>query len=381
MGEAATTADRGIVDRLVEFGSALREAGLPVGTDDVLAFCAAVAELTPSDQEDVYWCGRATLVTRRDLIPVYDEVFRQFFLQLSPKSADRKKTKDRNVPQGSTGTINVPDAEPGDREAEEPPLVLGLQASSLEVERTKRFSDCSDDELAAVRRMIAKVRLQPPMRTTRRYRADPRGSQIDIRRMARSAMNMNDAAPELFRIDRKDKPRPVVLLLDVSGSMADHSRNLLQFAYSMRRAAQKVEVFCFGTRLTRITPLLDRRNPDTALKLAAKRVVDWDGGTRIGDSIEAFVKDWGRRGLSRGATVIICSDGLDRGDPATLADAIEKLERLSHRIVWMNPLHDVGGGGPPTLAMAVASPHIDEVASGKNLESLEAFAARLPQIG
>jgi len=171
------------------------------------------------------------------------------------------------------------------------------------------------------------------------------------------------------------------LLLDVSGSMADHSRNLLQFAYSMRRAAQKVEVFCFGTRLTRITPLLDRRNPDAAMKLAAKRVVDWDGGTRIGDSIDAFVKDWGRRGLSRGATVIICSDGLDRGDPATLADAIEKLERLSHRIVWMNPLHDVGGGGPPTLAMAVASPHIDEVASGKNLESLEAFAARLPQIG
>ena len=386
MGEAATTSDLGIadpaiVDRLVEFGTALREAGLPVGTDDVMAFCAAVAELTPSDQEDVYWCGRATLVNRRDHISVFDEVFRQFFLHLNPKSAERKKTKDRNVPQGSTGTINVPDAEPGEREAEEPPLVLGLQASSLSIERTKRFSDCSEDELAAVRRMIAKVRLQPPMRTTRRYCADPGGSQIDIRRMARSAMTMSDAAPELFRMDRKEKPRPLVLLLDVSGSMADHSRNLLQFAYSMRRAAQKVEVFCFGTRLTRITPLLDRRNPDAAMKLAAKRVVDWDGGTRIGDSIDTFVKDWGRRGLSRGATVVICSDGLDRGDPATLAEAIEKLERLSHRIVWMNPMHDGATGSPPTLAMAVAGPHIDEIASGKNLESLEAFAARLPEIG
>ena len=175
--------------------------------------------------------------------------------------------------------------------------------------------------------------------------------------------------------------RPLVLLLDVSGSMADHSRNLLQFAYSMRRAAQKVEVFCFGTRLTRITPLLDRRSPDAAMRLAADRVVDWDGGTRIGDSLETFVKDWGRRGLSRGATVIICSDGLDRGDPATLAEAIEKLERLSHRIVWMNPLHDVHNGPPPTLAMAVVGPHIDEIASGNNLASLEAFASRLPQIG
>ena len=140
-------------------------------------------------------------------------------------------------------------------------------------------------------------------------------------------------------------------------------------------------MFCFGTSLTRITPLLDRRNPDAAMKLAATRVVDWDGGTRIGDSINTFVKDWGRRGLSRGATVIVCSDGLDRGDPATLAEAIEKLERLSHRIIWMNPMHDETTGAPPTLAMAVAGPHIDEIASGKNLASLEAFAARLPDIG
>lgn len=368
-----------IVDRLVGFGAALREAGLPVGTDDVLAFCAAVAELAPSDLEDVYWCGRTTLVNRRDLIALYDEVFRRYFLH-EPQGAERKNTKERHAPQGSTGTINVPDAEPGERESEEPPLVLGLQASSLEIERTKRFAECSDEELAMVRRMIARIRLEPPKRRTRRYCADPSGAIVDIRRMAREAMNHNDAAPALLRMDRKRKPRPLVLLLDVSGSMADHSRNLLQFAYSMRRAAQKVEVFCFGTRLTRITPLLDRRNPDTALRLAAEKVVDWDGGTRIGDSIEAFVRDWGRRGLSRGATVIICSDGLDRGSPDTLAESIEKLERLSHRIVWMNPLQGRNGDVPPTLAMAVVGPHIDELASGNTLESLEAFAARLPHI-
>ncbi len=369
-----------IVDRLVGFGTGLREAGLPLGTDDVLAFCAAVAELSPSDSEDVSWCGRTTLVNRRDHIPVYDEVFRRFFLHV-PEGAARKHTKERHAPQGSTGTVNIPDAEPGEREAEEPPLVLGLQASSLEIERNKRFSACSEDELAAVRRMIARTRLEPPKRRTRRYCGDSSGPMVDVRRMARSAMNVNESAPALLRMDRKRKPRPLVLLLDVSGSMADYSRNLLQFAYSMRRAAQKVEVFCFGTRLTRITPLLDRRSPDAAMRLAADKVMDWDGGTRIGDSIEAFVKDWGRRGLSRGATVIICSDGLDRGSPATLAESIEKLERLSHRIVWMNPMHDANGGVPPTLAMAVVGPHIDEIASGNDLESLEAFAARLPQIG
>ncbi len=369
-----------IVDRLVDFGAALRQAGLPVGTDDVLAFCAAVAELSPSDSEDVYWCGRTTLVNRRDHIPVYDEVFRNFFLRPSV-SAERKKTKERKAPQGSTGTINVPDAEPGEREAEEPPLVLGLQASSLEIERRKRFSACSDEELAAVRRMIAKIRVDPPKRRTRRYSPDPSGAQLDMRRMARRAMHLNDNAPDLLRMDRKQKARPLVLLLDISGSMADHSRNLLQFAYSMRRAAQKVEVFCFGTSLTRITPLLDRRNPDAAMRLASERVLDWDGGTRIGDSIETFVKEWGRRGLSRGATVIICSDGLDRGSPATLSEAIEKLERLSHRIVWMNPMYSEDTGAPPTLAMSVVGPHIDEFASGNNLESLEAFAAMLPKIG
>ena len=380
MADHRAAAATSIVDRLVEFGSALREAGLPIGTDDVLAFCAAVAELTPSDQEDVYWSGRTTLVHRRDHIPIYDEVFRRFFLHV-PAGAERKQVRDMQVPQGSTGTINVPDAEPGDRESDEAPLVLGLEASSLEIERNKRFSACSDAELAAVRRMIAAMKLEPPRRRTRRYAASPSGGVLDIRRMARGAMNMNDSAPALLRMARKRKPRPLVLLLDVSGSMADHSRNLLQFAYSMHRAAEKVEVFCFGTRLTRITPLLDRRSPDAAMRLAAERVVDWDGGTRIGDSIDAFVRRWGRRGLSRGATVIICSDGLDRGSPAQLAEAMERLERLSHRIIWMNPLHDVQAGVPPTLAMAVAGPHVAEIASGNSLDSLETFASRLPQIG
>ncbi|MEM7273552.1 MAG: VWA domain-containing protein [Actinomycetota bacterium] len=369
-----------IVDRFVGFGHALRVAGLPVGTDDVLTFCTAVAELRPSDPEDVYWSGRTTLVHRRDHLPIYDEVFRQYFLH-HPAPKGSEPAEERLRSQGMHGTLEVPDAEPGDEESDEQPLILGLQAASVEIQRDKRFAACTDDELAAVRRIIARTKLQPPLRRTRRRCPDPGGPVIDIRRMAREAMRLGDGAPDLRRMDRKQRARPLVLILDVSGSMADHSRNLLQFAYSMRRAAQKVEVFCFGTRLTRITPTLDRRSPDAAMRLAADRVLDWDGGTRIGASLDTFVRTWGRRGLSRGATVVICSDGLDRGDPRVLADAMERLERLSHRIIWMNPLQGDTDAMPQTLGMAVAEPHIDVVESGHDLASLEAFAARLPQIG
>ncbi|MGA0237663.1 MAG: vWA domain-containing protein [Acidimicrobiales bacterium] len=370
-----------IVDRLVGFGHALRDHGLPVGSDDVLTFCAAVAELSPGDPNDVYWSGRTTLVHRRDHLPVYDEVFRTYFLHVPPPNADSPQ-EERPVPQGSTGTLDVPDSEPGDEPGDEQPLILGLQASSVDIQREKRFATCSPEELAHLRRIMARIRLEPPTRRTRRRTPDPGGPVIDIRRMARDAMRLSDSNPALHRMDRKLRARPLVLILDVSGSMADHSRNLLQFAYSMRRAAQKVEVFCFGTRLTRITPALDRRSPDDAMRLAAARVLDWDGGTRIGASLDHFVRTWGRRGLSRGATIVICSDGLDRGSPALLADSMERLQRLSHRIIWMNPLigNDVGAS-PNTLGMLAAGPFIDELASGHDLASLEHFATRLADIG
>ena len=187
---------------------------------------------------------------------------------------------------------------------------------------------------------------------------------------------------ELWWRTRRTRLRPLVLILDVSGSMTDYSRSLLQFAYSARRAATRVEVFCFGTRLTRITRELENRRPDEALSRAAEAVVDWDGGTRIGESLAAFVRDWGRRGTSRGAIVVICSDGLDRGDPAVLDKALERLGRLCHRIVWLNP-HATGGAGfrPSTLGMMVAAPHVDLLLSGHDLASLEEFAARLPDLG
>ena len=186
---------------------------------------------------------------------------------------------------------------------------------------------------------------------------------------------------DLWWRTRRHRSRPLVLILDISGSMADYSRNLLQFAHSTRTATSKVEVFCFGTRLTRITPALRRRNPDEALDQAGEKVVDWAGGTRIGASLDTFVRRYARRGMARGAFVIICSDGLDRGDPALLDDALERLGRLSHRIIWMNPMMGHNGDSSPTsLGMSVALPHIDVLWSGHNLDSLEAFATALPGI-
>jgi uncharacterized protein with von Willebrand factor type A (vWA) domain len=210
-------------------------------------------------------------------------------------------------------------------------------ASDAEALRRKSFAACTPQELAALRRIMTRIRLTPPKRRTRRTRPARSGRAPDLRRTIRDSMRAGGEPARLRWQERKVKLRPLILILDVSGSMADYSRNLLQFAYSARRAAGKVEVFCFGTRLTRITRPLGRRRPDQALAEAGQAVLDWEGGTRIGDSLDTFVREWGRRGLARGGVVVICSDGLDRGDPEVLATAMERLSRQCHRLVWMNP--------------------------------------------
>jgi uncharacterized protein with von Willebrand factor type A (vWA) domain len=199
----------------------------------------------------------------------------------------------------------------------------------------------------------------------------------DLRRTVRRSMRTHGELVELYWRRRRVRPRPLVLVLDVSGSMADYSRALLQFAHSTRRAARRVEVFCFGTRLTCITRALRTRSPDEALRQAALAVVDWEGGTRIGASLDAFVRGWGRRGVCRGGIVVICSDGLDRGDPELLSLSMARLSRLCHRVVWLNP-H--GAAGARSVGMMVAEPYVDELLSGHDLASLEAFAALLPTL-
>lgn len=369
-----------LVPTLVGFARRLRSAGVPLGTGDVLTYCAAIEPLDPTDLVDLYWAGRTALVTRHDQIPVYDRVFRAFFLDEAEELEDPTPFSVRAKEEART-ELQLPESQPGEqREGRE--ARLGLVASDVAALKGKSFAACTPEELVALRRIMRTVRLTPPRRRSRRTRAVRDGRTPDPRRTIRASMRTHGDPTELWWRTRRTRLRPLVLILDVSGSMTDYSRSLLQFAYSARRAATRVEVFCFGTRLTRITRELENRRPDEALSRAAEAVVDWDGGTRIGESLAAFVRDWGRRGTSRGAIVVICSDGLDRGDPAVLDKALERLGRLCHRIVWLNP-HATGGAGfrPSTLGMMVAAPHVDLLLSGHDLASLEEFAARLPDLG
>ncbi len=381
-------ADPGVplVRVLTDFAAALRAAGLAVGTGDVLAYATAMSTLDPTDLIDLYWAGRATLITRRDSIATYDRVFKLFFLNAVDPVRDLLTLR-AQLSTETQAVLDVPATDPPHGDDGDPEqATLGLMASDAEALRHKPFAACTTEELAVLRRIMARIRLAPPRRRTRRTRPAPAGPSPDLRRMVRESMRLHGDPAVLSWRRRKVRVRPLILLLDVSGSMADYSRSLLQFAYSAQRAAtqsgrggpaRRVEVFCFGTRLTRITRALDRRRPDDALRRATEAVVDWDGGTRIGASLDTFVRDWGRRGLCRGAVVIICSDGLDRGDPDVLATAMERLRRLSHRIVWLNP-HSAGPGG--ALGMAVAAPHIDLILPGHDLNSLEELATLLPAL-
>jgi uncharacterized protein with von Willebrand factor type A (vWA) domain len=383
MAEPATVLDTpgSLVRMLVDFGEELRRAGVAVGSGDLLTFCGAVASLDPGDLLDLYWAGRTTLLTRRDQIPVYDRVFRAFFLDSHDDLPEPVKLALERSNIESQAVIEVPATEPSQRGHDEEEARLGLVASDLEIWRHKAFAACTEEELAALRRIMNRIRVIPPRRRSRRTQVSPAGARPDLRRTVRTTMRMHGEPSELFWRRRRLKMRPLVLILDVSGSMADYSRNLLQFAYSARKAAARVEVFCFGTRLTRITRALERRRPDDALDQAARLVFDWEGGTRIGESIDTFVRQWARKRMSRGSIVVICSDGLDRGDPALLAGAMERLSRLSHKVVWMNPHKgDDQQFQPSTLGMMVAEPYIDLLLSGHDLASLEELADRLPEL-
>jgi len=371
--------DRGPLGTLLGFCTFVRQHDLPVGTDDAMAFTTAAALLDPARMEDVYWAGRVTLVHGRNQIPIYNACFTEYFLGGNTET-DRSATPPPLSARGADAVFDVPSGEQPEEGEDQNETRLGAEASAVIVNHSKSFAECTGEELESLRRIIAKLRAAPPLRRTRRHRGSTSGRRLDLRRMARETMRSHGEPADLWWRQRRQRARPLVLILDISGSMADYSRNLLQFAHSTRTATSRVEAFCFGTHLTRITPSLRRRKPDEALELAGKEVVDWAGGTRIGTSLDEFVRRYARRGMARGAFVIICSDGLDRGDPALLDDALARLGRLCHRIIWMNPMYAPGGLSATSLGMSVALPHIDLLWSGHNLESLEEFATTLPGI-
>jgi uncharacterized protein with von Willebrand factor type A (vWA) domain len=372
--------NNGFVTVLVDFGRALRSKGLAIGSGDILTYCAAMAPLDPTDLVDLYWAGRTTMIVRREDVAVYDEVFRSFFLASDSPVQKLLKVKAQSAAEAEAA-FEIPATEPSGKEQEEETL-LGLMASNIETLKHRSFSECTEEELAAIRRIMARIKFTPPKRRTRRTKTADDGRKPDMRRTIRESLRTNGEMVDLYWRQRRVRLRPLILILDVSGSMSDYSRALLQFAYSAKRASQKVEVFCFGTRLTQVTKPLQTRKPDEALARAAKLVVDWEGGTRIGDSIDKFVRKWGRRGMCRGGVVVICSDGLDRGDPELLSDSMERLSRLCHNIVWMNP-HKGNNADyrPQTVGMMAAEPHIDVLLSGHDLSSLEELATLLPKLG
>jgi hypothetical protein len=370
---------------LTGFARELRAAGLRVGTGDVLSYLAAMTPLDPADLLDLYWGGRATLLSRHEDEGIYDRVFREYFLDEDGAGHGQLTVTAESVAQAEA-TLVMPDTEPGPAQDEDRP-VLGWMASDVDALKHRSFTACTPEELAALRRIMTRMRLMPPRRRTRRTRPAPKGTEPDLRATIRASMRTGGEPPgRLFYRRRKTKLRPLILVLDVSGSMAGYSRHLLQFAHTARHAASstsagRVEVFCFGSRLTRITRELTHQRVDTALAQAARTVADWDGGTRIGRSLDELVRTWGRGGLLRGGVVVICSDGLDRGDPEVLALAMERLARLTHRIVWLNPHKgDDRDFRPSTLGMMVAAPHIDLLLSGHDLASLEELAGRLPAL-
>ena len=372
----------GFDELFIEFAHDLRTHGMVIGSDDVITFLSGIAVLDATDVMDVYWSGRTTLVRKKDNVPTYNKRFQAFFLTIAADETDERKLKLKSSANAGA-TLDVPNVEqglPGDVQEDE--SRMGYMASAADVARHKAFAECTPEELNRFRKLISMLRVSPPMRRTFRTQSSPKGKILDMRRMARETMRSLGEPNKLVFIKRKEKLRPIVFILDVSGSMADYSRNLLQLAYSARRANAKVEVFCFGSRLTRITKSIDKRTPDEAMRLAGEAVLDWDGGTRIGDSLSTFIKESRRARLGRGAIVVICSDGLDQGQPQVLDKSMQTLARLVHRVVWVNPHKgDNEDYVPNTIGMMVADPYIDKVYSGHNYKSIEEFARELSKMG
>ncbi len=246
-------------------------------------------------------------------------------------------------------------------------------ASEIELLREKSFARCTDQELEMLAGLMARSPAVPPLRRTRRVEPARRGA-LDLRRtLRRSLRTGGDPVDRAWR-RRRVRPRRLVLLLDVSASMADYTRALLLYAHAALHSDRRCEVFCFGTRLTRLTRALLADEPDEALERAAALALDRDGGTRIGEALKAFLDEYGHRGLARGALVVICSDGLEVGDPALLGEQAERLARLAWRVAWLNPLKGHPAYEPLTRGMRAVLPHLDVLASGHNLASLEGLA-------
>ncbi|MFN8481566.1 MAG: VWA domain-containing protein [Anaerolineae bacterium] len=391
----------GVLQHIMLFGRLLRRLGVKVNTSQMLDLLAALEEVPITDRDDFYWTARAILVSRKDDLPRFDQAFELFwrralaeqvpnFAPLLPQTNTPRRQPPTEKPgqekptQQRERTIAIADADDENEgegqaaEGEAPDLII--TASREEIIRHKDFTDFTPDELTIARRIIQDMRFQVGQRRTRRWRSG-KGRRLDLRRSLRKNTRFGGEIVELAWRAPKFKPRPLVVIADISGSMEQYSRLLLHFIHTLYQGMDNVEAFVFSTRLTRITHELRNRNVDMALNEVGQRVHDWSGGTRIGESLHVFNYKWARRVLGRGAVVLIISDGWDRGDVTQLRREMDRLQRSCYRLIWLNPLLGMAGYQPLTRGIVAAMPYIDDFLPVHSLQSLADLGVLLSELG
>jgi uncharacterized protein len=380
VAEVTEQPDRAFLGNCLLFTRALRWAGIPIGLDQVLAFVRALEWIDLGSRDQVYHTARSLLVSRYEHLRLFDAIFNRFWRPLA--EAERRQQKmpraPRHKPHDQPFTIvtyMAYKARLGDLEIDV--ADKSGTASDLEVLQRKDFAQMMPDELDRIKRLIQQMRWRMSLRATRRRRLDRRGDTLHMRAVLRDAARHDGIPTRLVWQRRKVKQRPLVIIADISGSMEKYARLLLQFLYSIAHSLQRVECFVFGTRLTRITGQLKIRNIDQAIDQAAREVVDWAGGTRIGESLGVFNRRWSRRVLGRGAVVLLISDGWEQGDPQLLAAEVRRLQLRCHRLIWLNPLLGRATYQPRVGGMQAVLSYIDDFLPIHNFQSLEALAERL----
>ncbi len=373
-----------LATNLLAFGRLLRQLGLDVSAAQSRDAVNAVAAVGVARRTDVRHALRATLVSRAGDLAIFDAAFDAFWKDHGERWG-RRDLRSLGEPHGSASLqvevvipeTDAPEGLPDDLEGESPAPPAGeLQTwSGAETLRDQDFADATPAELDQIRAALSSLAWTPGERRTRRW-APGRGSRLDLRRIWRDSLRTGELL-RLPRRTRRTRPRPLVLVADVSGSMERYSRMLLHFAFTLQRARGRVEVFLFSTRLTRVTRELRRGSIDAAITAVSRRVPDWSGGTRIGDALRAFHVRWARSVTSRRPVVLVVSDGWDRGDPAVLQQQVARLQRSCHRLIWLSPLLGTADYRPLTRGLVAALPFVDDFLPARTLRNLEDLAGHL----
>ncbi len=397
-GEAPARPGGDLAEVAARFGAALRRAGLSVGPGRSERFAHAVTLARPLTTGELYRCALATLVSGRDEIAILRAVFSQVFGglddtagrgdQRSPGMALRppatpedllaQAARSAQVHISETQAAGTPDAGPDD--ANPPPgdreITRRYLGSTVERLATQDFAEMTPAELQLLAGLMRTITLSVPQRRSRREHRRPGGPRIDMRSTLRQARRTGGHSFRLISRAPTRRPRRLVVLCDISGSMEPYARAMIQLLYCAA-GGPRAEVFTFATRLTRLTPALTRTSPAVALQRAGQAAPDWLGGTKIGASIKEFNDVYGRRGMARGAVVVIISDGWDTGDPELLRREMERLSLVAYRIVWVNPRTKSASYQPLAGGMAAAWPHCDAVVSAHTLAALDDLADAL----